>query len=150
MKYDFTSILDRRGMDALAVDGLRPGGSPEPPEEGFDLIPMWVADMNFPTAPSITEAICARMAHPAFGYFSPRAEYFDSIIRWQSERNGVSGLTREAIGYENGVLGGVMSVISSVCPTGSGILIHSPTYAGFTGVLGGSGYRLVHSPLIPD
>ena len=49
MKYDFTSIIDRRGRDAIAVDGLKGDGfSPAPPKEGFDAIPMWVADMNFP------------------------------------------------------------------------------------------------------
>ena len=53
MKYDFTSILDRTGRDAMAVDGLgkMPGFAPDRPKEGFDVIPMWVADMNFPTAP---------------------------------------------------------------------------------------------------
>ena len=54
MKYDFTSILDRRGRDAIAVDGLKGDGfSPAPPKAGFDAIPMWVADMNFPTVPTI-------------------------------------------------------------------------------------------------
>ena len=58
MKYDFTSIIDRRGMDALAVDapGVIPFG-PQPPKEGFDLIPMWIADMSFPTAPPVMEEI---------------------------------------------------------------------------------------------
>ena len=54
MKYDFVSILDRRGRDAIAVDGLKGDGfSPAPPKAGFDAIPMWVADMNFPTVPTI-------------------------------------------------------------------------------------------------
>lgn len=82
MKYDFTSIMDRRNMDALAVDGL--GSSPTaplPPKEGFDIIPMWVADMNFPTVPTVSETIIERTKHPAYGYFSPREEYFNSIIR---------------------------------------------------------------------
>ena len=82
MKYDFTSIIDRRGRDAIAVDGLKGDGfSPAPPKEGFDVIPMWVADMNFPTVPTIQEAIIERAKHPAFGYFQAPAEYFDSIIR---------------------------------------------------------------------
>ena len=96
MKYDFTSILDRRGMDALAVDGLggAPGFAPDKPREGFDAIPMWVADQNFPTCPSVQEAILARVRHPAFGYFDPREEYFDAIIRWQAARNGVARLRK--------------------------------------------------------
>lgn len=53
------------------------------------MIPMWVADMNFPTCPTIQQAIIARAQHPAFGYFDPTPEYYDSIIRWQSTRNGV-------------------------------------------------------------
>ena len=71
MKYDFTSIIDRHGKDAIAVDGLVPGGhGPQPPKEGFDIIPMWVADMNFPTVPTITQAIAQRIQHPFFGYFA--------------------------------------------------------------------------------
>ena len=57
MKYDFTTIMDRRGKDAIAVDMVgAPGGYPAP-REGFDVIPMWVADMNFPALPTIQEAI---------------------------------------------------------------------------------------------
>ena len=54
MTYDFTSIMNRHGMDSIAVDGLGtdPGFAPDPPREGFDVIPMWVADMNFPTVPT--------------------------------------------------------------------------------------------------
>ena len=57
MKYDFTSIMNRSGKDAIAVDGLgkNPGFAPDAPKEGFDIIPMWVADMNFPTVPTIPE-----------------------------------------------------------------------------------------------
>lgn len=153
MKYDFTSIMDRRGHDALAVDALgNPGGfAPEAPAEGFDVIPMWVADMNFPTAPSITKAVAERLQHPAFGYFSPRQEYFDSIIRWQKDRHGadaVQGLTADCIGYENGVLGGVVSALNVFCSRGDNVLVHTPTYIGFTNTLRNNGYRIVHSPLL--
>ena len=152
MKYDFTSIMDRHGRDALAVDGLgcRPGFSPEPPKAGFDAIPMWVADMNFPTVPAVTEAIIRRAEHPAFGYFSPSDAYFDSIIGWQARRNGVAGLHREDIGYENGVLGGVISALNVLCSRRGNVLVHSPTYVGFTGSLTNNGYHIVHSPLVPD
>ena len=90
MKYDFTSILPRQGMDAIAVDSLgKSAFAPGAPRVGFDAIPMWVADMNFPTAPSIPEAITARVQHPAYGYFDPRPEYYQAIIDWQKKRNGV-------------------------------------------------------------
>ncbi len=152
MKYDFTSILDRHGKDALAVDGLggRPGFTPGAPKEGFDAIPMWVADMNFPTVPTIPAAIIARAQHPAYGYFFPTQEYFDAIIRWHERRNGVTGLTAEHIGYENGVLGGVISALDSFTAPGDPVLLHSPTYIGFTSCIENNGRKIVHSPLKLD
>ncbi len=150
MKYDFTSIMDRHGMDAVAVDGLGTKAmpfAPKRPQEGFDIIPMWVADMNFPTVPTIPEAIIKRAQHPAYGYFAPREEYFAKIIKWQETRNGVKGLLPEHIGYENGVLGGVVSALNVFCSKGDNVLVHTPTYVGFTKSLTNNGYHLVHSPL---
>ena len=152
MKYDFTSIMDRHGKDAIAVDGLSKDGkgAPAAPKDGFDAIPMWVADMNFPTAPSITAELEKRIQHPAYGYFKPTDEYFNSIINWQKERNGVQGLEKKHIGYENGVLGGVISALNVICSRGDNVLLHSPTYIGFTGCLTNAGYHIVHSPLYRD
>ena len=151
MTYDFTSNMDRRGKDALAIDGLGTvPGFPTPPREGFDQIPMWVADMNFPTCPTITQAVAERLAHPAFGYFDPSDEYFDAIIGWQRDRNGVAGLSREHIGYENGVLGGAVSVLRAMALPGDAVLVHSPTYIGFTKTLERNGYKIVLSPLVRD
>ena len=152
MKYDFTSVIDRRGMDSIAV---------EPPDDSpyrrgialkhaDDHIPMWVADMNFPTVPSVAQAIISRTQHPLYGYFTPREEYFDGIIRWHRTRNGVQGLSREHIGYENGVLGGVVNALRVLCSRGDKVLLHSPTYVGFTGVLSNNGYQAIHSPLVRD
>lgn len=151
MTYDFTTIMDRKGRDALAVDGLGVlPGAPGAPKNGFDAIPMWVADMNFPALPTITEAIVQRVAHPAFGYFLPSDAYYEAIIDWQASRNGVQGLTKEAIGYENGVLGGVVSALNVCCSRGDKVLVHAPTYIGFTGTLKNNGYEIVHSPLVKD
>mgnify|MGYP002130958056 CR=1 FL=1 len=152
MKYDFTSIIDRHGMDSIAVDswGEIPGMAPNAPDEGFDRIPMWVADMNFATVPTVQEHIIQRAQHPMFGYFNPRPEYFDRIIEWQSRRNGVEGLRPEHIGYENGVLGGVVSTLRAYVQPGDAVLVHSPTYIGFTKSIEAAGYRIVHSPLKLD
>ena len=150
MKYDFTSILDRHGRDAIALDGIGQPGRPGAPREGFDAIPMWVADMNFPTFPGIPAAMIERAQHPAFGYFSPTDGYYDAILRWQRERNGVTGLERAHIGYENGVLGGVVSALNVLCSRGDNVLLHSPTYIGFTHALTDNGYHIVHSPLALD
>ena len=153
MKYDFETIMDRRGKDAIAVDLLGKGDpsfTPRAPEEGFDSIPMWVADMNFPACPAIPRAIAERVQHPAYGYFQLREEYFAKIIEWHKRRNGVTGLQAEMIGYENGVLGGVLSALGVFCSPGDSVLVHSPTYIGFTGSLANAGYRIVHSPLYQD
>ena len=151
MKYDFTSILDRKGMDAIAVDApgntiLSPNG---PSREGFDLIPMWVADMNFPTVPTVPQAIIQRAQHPAYGYFSPRKEYFDAILRWHKTHHGVI-MTPEDITYANGVLGGVVSALNVLCSRGDNVLVHAPTYIGFTHALEDNGYHIVHSSLKID
>ncbi len=148
MKYDFTSILDRNGKDAIAVEHIPIPGAQV--KEGFDRIPMWVADMNFPTVPTVVETMMERVQHPAYGYFDPSEEYYASIIRWQEKRNGVTGLKPEHIGYENGVLGGVISALNVMCSKGDNVLLHSPTYIGFTMSLENNGYHIVHSPLIKD
>ena len=153
MKYDFTTVIDRTGMDAIAIDGIRPapsGMAPGGPRDGFDVIPMWIADMNFATCPTIPQAVIRRAQHPLYGYFAPTDDYYDGIIRWQEQRNGVTGLTREHIGYENGVLGGVISALNVLCSRGDKVLVHSPTYIGFTNSLTNNGYRMVHSPLVLD
>lgn len=148
MKYDFTTIMNREGTGAIAVDHIPFEGAKV--GEGFTKLPMWVADMNFATAPSVTEAVQKRLSHPAFGYFDVTDSYCDAIIGWQETRNGVSGLTRECIGYENGVLGGVASALAAFTAPGEAVLLHSPTYIGFTKAVGNSGRRIVHSPLKQD
>lgn len=150
MSYDFTSILERRGRDALAVDGLGQGAAPALPKEGFDPIPMWIADMNFPTLPAISQAMAERAAHPLYGYFAPPEAYYDAILTWQREQNGVEGLSKACIGYENGVLGGVVSALNVMCCRGDGVLVHAPTYVGFTRALERNGYHIVSSPLRQD
>lgn len=151
MKYDFTSIMNRHGKDSIAVDDLeRVTGSPKGPMEGFDVIPMWVADMNFPTVPTVCQALANRASHPAFGYFGLSDAYYDAIINWQSVRNHVTGLTKDHIGYENGVLGCVVSAAQAFCSSGDKILVHAPTYIGFTGSLTNAGYHLILSELVQD
>lgn len=149
MKYDFVSIFDRKGKDAIAVD-LMQGFGPEAPKEGFEWIPMWVADMNFPTVPTIQEAIIERVKHPMFGYFEARTEYYDAIIDWQKNSNGALDLEAEHIGYENGVLGCVISTINAFSAPGDCVLVHSPTYIGFTMSIENSGRKLIHSDLVQD
>lgn len=148
MKYDFTTVMNREGKDAIAADIIPFKDAAI--KEGFSRIPMWVADMNFPTVPAIQEHIASRVQHPAFGYFNPTDEYYDSIIAWQQKRNGVEGLTKAEIGYENGVLGCVASALQAFTAPGEAVLLHAPTYVGFTGTIENNGRKIVLSDLKRD
>lgn len=147
MKYDFETAVDRFGKDSISANIVPWNVTPD---EGFSRIPMWCADMSFVAAPPVMKAINKRLEFQSFGYFELSDEYFDSIISWQSRRNGVQGLMKEHIGYENGVLGGVSSAIQALSAPGDKILLHSPTYIGFTHVLNDIGRTAVHSPLVRD
>lgn len=148
MKYDFTSILNRAGKDAIAVD-IIPFEDAQV-KEGFDKIPMWVADMNFPVLPAIQDKIIERTKHPAFGYYEYTDEYYNSIIDWQEKRNGVSGITKENIGYQNGVVGGVVSAVMAFTAPGDAVLLHAPAYIGFIHAIEDSGRKIVFSDLKRD
>ena len=148
MKYDFITVPDRRGQDCLAADKIPYDDITV--KEGFDPIPMWIADMTFVNPPFIRESVMKRLEVPHYGYFGLPEAYFDAVIRWQEVRHGVKGLKKEYIGYENGVLGGVASAVSAFTAPGEKILIHSPTYVGFTGVLKSLGRPAEESPLVRD
>ena len=152
MRFDFTTIPDRHGHDSIAIDGLGDGTgfAPAAPKEGFTSIPLWVADMSYATAPSVTRAMHERVDHPFFGYYEACDAYYQAIIDWHRTRKGVDDLVPEHIGYENGVLGGVVSALNVLCSKGDNVLVHSPTYVGFTGCCENNGYHLVHSPLKLD
>ncbi len=148
MKYDFTTIMDRTGQDAIAVEDIPVPGAEVDKE--FSRIPMWVADMNFPTLPSILKEVGERLTHPHFGYFNLSDEYYDSIIRWHRDRFGVTDMTRQEIGYENGVLGGVASALQAFTAPGEAVLIHAPAYIGFTKTIEGLGRKIILSGLKRD
>lgn len=147
-QFDFTTVHQRSGQDAKALD--HPTFDIGKQKDGFDLIPMWIADMNFATAPSVVDALSSRIQHPIYGYFEPREEYFQKIIQWQEKRNGLTGLKPDFIGYENSVLGAIVSAVNVFTSKGDKVLIHSPTYIGFTRLLTENGLNLCHSPLVLD
>ena len=147
MKYDFETVLDRRGRDSVAADVVPWDVKPD---EGFEPIPMWIADMAYPTAPPVLEAMRKRLENHSLGYYGLSDAYYEAILSWQRRRNGVEGLEREHIGYENGVLGGVSSAVQAFTAPGEKILVHSPTYIGFTHTIETLGRVLVHSPLVRD
>ena len=147
-KYNFDKVWERAGHNAIKWD-VNPM-TPRKTDPNFTPLPMWIADMDFATAPSVVEAMQERLNHPLFGYYGDPDRYFNAIFKWQKERFGVTGLKKEHIGYENGVLGGVAAVLHTLTKPGDPILVHSPTYVGFTGVLKNNDMDIVSSPLVQD
>ena len=148
MKYDFTSVIDRTGYHTIAVDVIPFADAKV--GEGFSRLPMWVADMNFATAPVVQEKIIQRTNHPTFGYYHISQEYYDRIMHWHRTRNHVEHICSDDIGYENGVLGCIASALAAFTAPGEPILVHAPTYVGFTHVLKENGRTIVLSHLKRD
>lgn len=147
MKYDFTTILNRHGKDAIAVDSIPIKGASV--DSQYSIIPMWVADMNYPVFKGVQDQIIQRVNEPHFGYFNLPQAYYDAIKYWQKEVHHVD-VDQEAIGYENGVLGILASALHAFTSPGEKILIQSPTYIGFSHCVEDNGRIIVHSPLIRE
>lgn len=143
MRYDFDKIIDRRGTGAIKTDVLeqRYGRS--------DLIPIWVADMDFETPDFIREAIALRMAHPVYGYSIASKEYWDSIICWERDRHGWDISARE-LTFIPGIVRGISFVIQRFTEPGDKVLVLPPVYMPFLNLPRDNGRKLVYSPLIPD
>lgn len=152
MKFDFSTHINRQGNDSIAADYITftDNITHDIVKDGFDVIPMWVADMAFSTPDVVVDAISKRLKHPVFGYFAPSDEYYNAIINWQKNCHGVDGLTKENIAYENSVLGGLISAVNCLTSRGGSVLLNSPTYIGFTSGLTNNGYKIVLSPLVAD
>ncbi len=149
MRFDFETVLDRTGKDSIAANPSEWYGINVETREGFPRIPMWVADMDFVCCPAVTNAVAERLRYPNFGYFEPSDAYYDAIISWQRNRHGIE-VKREEIGYEGGVLGGLISALRVMCPDRGPVLLNSPTYIGFTNVLKTNEYQMILSPLKKD
>lgn len=150
-KYDFETILQRKGMDASAYDsiGINPI-APTLPDKEFDLIPMWVADMNFMSFIDIQNKIIERAKHPSFGYFLPRDEYYQAIIDWHKREKDIKGLESKYIDADTCVIGGLVATLEAFSAAGDSVLLHSPTYTGFTNGINNIGRKIIHSPLYKD
>ena len=154
MAFDFSSWYDRHGHDSLAFDfndELDPFRNYDVSlREGFDLIPMWLADMNFATAPSVMNALRKRLEHPILGYFEPTESYFDAVLNWHRTRDGFAELQKENLGFERSVLCGIQTALKALTKPGDRILMHSPAYVGFGYVLESAGVSAEYSPLYRD
>lgn len=145
MTYDFNTYVERRGSGCIKYDEL------EKRYGHADLLPAWVADMDFPVLPEITEALMKRVSHPVYGYASVPEEFWQSIISWLYRRHGWK-VGRDEITYVPGVVKAIGFVINHFTTPGDKILIQPPVYHPFTFVPEGNGRELVHNPLrrMPD
>lgn len=123
-KYNFDQVIERRGTNALKTDVLKERYGKD------NLIPLWVADMDFLSPPAITEAIIERAKHGIFGYTCPSTEYYQSIIKWVDKRHNWK-LEQEWISFIPGIVKGIAFVIDCFTNKENSIIIQPPVYHPF-------------------
>ena len=137
MEYDFSRPTDRRGTDSYKWDS-----APE-----ADIIPLWVADMDFETFPCITEALQRRVAHGIFGYTRVPEAYYEAVCRWFGKRHGWH-INREDIIYTSGVVPAVSAVIKALTLPGDQVIVQGPVYNCFFSSIRNNGCEMVSNSLI--
>lgn len=140
MKTDFDNIVNRMGSSCEKWDA-----EPSVPCEG-DLIPLWVADMDFPAAPCIIKAIQKRLDHGVFGYARVPERWYEAVIRWFSSRHGWE-MKRDEILYTTGVVPGISAVIKAFTGPGDGVVVMTPVYNHFFSSIRNNGCEALCSPL---
>ena len=137
MEYDFSRPTKRRGTDSYKWDS-----APE-----ADIIPLWVADMDFETFPGITEALQRRVAHGIFGYTRVPETYYEAVCRWFEKRHGWH-INREDIIYTSGVVPAVSAVIKALTLPGDQVIVQGPVYNCFFSSIRNNGCEMVSNSLI--
>ena len=144
MKYDFDELIDRRGTGCVKWD--------ESPREGMDhvsdLIPLWVADMDFKAAPAILEAVIRRAEHGVFGYTVVEEEYYEAVINWFQRRHNWR-IHREEILYTTGVVPAMSVAVKALTMPGEKVLILSPDYNCFFSSVRNNGCEVLETALKP-
>lgn len=140
MKYNFDELIDRRNTGAVKTDLCKKMFGTD------DLIPLWVADMDFRTPDFIIDAINNRCKHPILGYTVPDEEYFNSIIRWIDARHGWK-LERSWLGFLPGIVPGLAFAVNALTQTGDQIIIQPPVYPPFIHVPSKNDRELIYNPL---
>lgn len=136
MKYDFDRPISRRGTDSYKWDSATSEG----------ILPMWVADMDFATAPAIVDALRRRVEHGIFGYTRVPDGYYESVMRWFARRHGWT-IDREWIIYTSGVVPAVSAIIKALTVPGDKVLVQTPVYNCFFSSIRNNGCTVVSSPL---
>ena len=135
MKYDFDKTIDRRATNSYKWDSAPEG-----------VLPMWVADMDFRTAPAIIDALQKRVAHGIFGYTRVPDAYYDAVTSWFSRRHGWN-IDREWIIYTSGVVPAVSAVIKALTVPGDKVIVQTPVYNCFFSSIRNNGCEIVSNPL---
>ena len=135
MKYDFDKTIDRRATNSYKWDSAPEG-----------VLPMWVADMDFRTAPAIIDALQKRVAHGIFGYTRVPDAYYDAVTSWFSRRHGWD-IDREWIIYTSGVVPAVSAVIKALTVPGEKVIVQTPVYNCFFSSIRNNGCEIVSNPL---
>lgn len=141
MTYDFDKTIDRKHTGSLKHDALRKMFGRD------DLLPFWVADMDFPTPPFIVEALKKRLEHPVLGYTLEPDEYWPAVARWIKEHHGWD-VERKWMTYIPGVVKGIGMAVNVFSQPGDKIIIQSPVYHPFRLVPQENGREVVFNPLI--
>ena len=140
MIYDFDKPIERLGTDCEKWDGLKK-------RFGSDgMLPLWVADMDFPSPEPVVRAIAERAAHPVFGYPMRGEDYYDSFIAWEKKRWNWD-VKREWCDYVPGVVCGVAAALMGFTAPGDGVLIMPPVYHPFRNTIMAQGRQVVNAPM---
>ncbi len=143
MNYNFDQIIDRRGTQCKKIEVLKQDYGRD------DLLPLWIADMDFAVCPEITQAIVHRMAdHPIYGYTCTYDAYWQSIINWQRRRNGFN-FTQDEVTFVAGIVTGFGLAVNFFTQPGDKIVIQQPVYYPFKDVIVGNGRVMIDNPLLP-
>jgi cystathionine beta-lyase len=136
MTYDFDKIISRRGTNCVKWDEFT-----DP-----DIIPLWVADMDFETAPSVQQALMKRMQHGCFGYTLVPESFYNATIQWFQHRHGWS-IERPSFIYTSGVVPAISAIIKAVTSPGDKVLVQTPVYNCFFSSIRNNGCTLAENPL---
>ena len=141
MKYDFNKIINRNNTKSLKYDFAKERNMPE------DLLPLWVADMDFQTSPEIIEALNKAVSHGIYGYSEGKEEYFDAVYNWYND-NFNWQVKKEWLIKTPGVVFAVVLAINALTNEGDSVLIQNPVYYPFTEVIIDNNRKLVNNSLV--
>lgn len=139
--YNFHEVIDRRNTDCMKWDRLKELFGRE------DLLPLWVADMDFSVAPAILKAVEERATHPIYGYNFSTDKYYESVINWMKNRHNWD-INKDWIVFTSGVVPALSYCVKAYTEPGDNVIIQSPVYRPFYTTIENNGRNIITNPLI--